>query len=176
MTPSPQRTRILAAGLLLSATLYSAPARVTQGTTIQHRIDALLKHRLRPEPLPVELPNPFLLYSGGIHDFKEDDGSSKPVVKAENTTEGGPNGGAVVKPLSAPSNVETLMDCVARLKAGGSVVINGQTYLAINGVLRKAGDIILSDWNNLLVKIQVVRIVPGHAVFRYQDAETTLKY
>jgi hypothetical protein len=172
-----RRSLILAAALRLFAPLCPAAApAATPIPTIQQRIDALLKHRLRPEPLPVDLPNPFQVFSGGIRDFAAEGAGLKPLGKEEKGANAGAPGANQPKALPAPTSAEVLGDCAARLKIGGIITAAGQKQIAINGVLRKEGDIIMTEWNNSLVHLRVVRFVSGQVVLRYREAEMTIKF
>ncbi|HEY1110471.1 MAG TPA: hypothetical protein VGE76_17610, partial [Opitutaceae bacterium] len=50
---------LLATLALVTADGTSALAADAASPVIARQIDELLKHRLRPEPLPIDLPNPF---------------------------------------------------------------------------------------------------------------------
>ena len=167
MSHLPHRTLICPAGLLVAASLFLASAGAAdRSDTVQQRIDTLLKYRLRPEALPVDPPNPFLLVNRETRDSAVDRTGSKP-------TDGG-----TLPPGELPiaSSVEILLDCAARLKIGGIIVINGQTQIVINGVRRKEGDVVVSDWNDSTVNLRLVRLLPGHVVLRFGESETTRKF
>jgi hypothetical protein len=152
--------------LLLAALL--APARADAAPrpgTIQQRIDALLKHRLKPEPLPVDAPNPFLLVSRESRDSATGGADSQAATDKLAASE---------PPVS--SEAEILVDCATRLRVGGIIVINGQTQVVINGVRLKEGDPVASDWNNAPIYLRLIRLLPGHIVLRLGDTEMTRKF
>jgi hypothetical protein len=177
MKPSRSRILILAGALLLVASpgVAAAPA-ATSGPTIQERLDALLKHRIKPEPLPVDLPNPFLVLSGGIRESGAEAAKSR-LAHGKEAAAGAAASDATAPAASLPpSNAEILSDCTTRLKIGGIIVVNGQAQISINGILRKEGDLIAVEWNHSSVPVRLVRFVSGQVVFRYRDAEMTVKF
>jgi hypothetical protein len=178
MKPPRARILIILAGLLLAAALpgSAAPGAAPSGPTIQERLDALLKHRIKPEPLPVDLPNPFLVFSGGIRESGAENASSR--LAAGKETGAGTAGSDATAPaaLAPPTTTEILSDCTARLKIGGIIIVNGQAQISINGILRKEGDLIAVEWNHTTIPVRLVRFVSGQVVFRYRDAEMTVKF
>lgn len=160
---------LIPAVVLVIVVFGASSARAAKSTlTNQQRIDALLKQRLNPEPLPVDLPNPFLMSSGGNRDLAE--GARDDTDKNSNSAP------ASLPAVPDQSSAFVLAECAARLKIGGIAIVNGQTQIAINNVLRKEGDIIMTEWNNSLVQLVVVRFLAGKIVLRFQDTETTLKF
>lgn len=169
MNRSRHRPLILVAVALAAVSLGLPVAHAAKQTlTIQQRIDALLKRRLNPEPLPVELPNPFQMSATGNSDAAE--GAAKEETDKLHQTIAASQG----TPTS--NSTQVLTECASHLKIGGIAVVNGQTQIAINNILRKEGDVVMAEWNNSLVQIVVVRFLAGKIVLRYQDAETTLKF
>ncbi len=145
--------------------------------TVQQRIDALLKHRLKPEPLPVTPPNPF--QTQGTARLSTDELASKPAVADEGPTPAtGPGTSDPTQPRETPgaSHSEVLIGCAQRLKLGGIIVLKEQIQIVVNGVPRKEGDMIAADWNNTIVYLRIARLLPGHMVLRYGDAEATMKF
>src|ERR1700690_236244 len=59
-----------------------------QSERLKQRIDVLLKHRLKPEALPVILPNPFETVSGGATTRRPDDSGT------DSSAEGDPDASA----------------------------------------------------------------------------------
>ena len=81
----PRSKLYLVGGIVLglAALGHSAVPATAPSPSIQSRIDALLKQRLKPEPLPVNPPNPFQLVSGARRESAPEDFSSKPAVLDE---------------------------------------------------------------------------------------------
>src|SRR5437868_1296145 len=73
-------------GLLLSCGLSGSSSHTAAPSPIiQQRIDALLKHRLKPEPLPTDPPNPFQVTSGSsTRDLAADGVAVKPATRGAN--------------------------------------------------------------------------------------------
>src|SRR5262249_14769429 len=102
-----------ALGLPRAATPAPAPAAAapTPSATIQQRIDALLKRRLRPEPLPVNLPNPFQM-SGGI--VRE--GAAEELAARAGEQDGAALANAINQGKINANPIEVLTSVSARLK------------------------------------------------------------
>lgn len=164
---------------LLTATLLGAASLHAAGTPspqIQQRIDALLKRRLTPVALPIDLPNPFQVITGGPSAPAPDDAISK-FPTAEEVAAGISASGETKSSGSAgPSNVDVLSAIVSRLKFGGIIVLKDQTKVVINGVPRREGDMMPADWNNAVVYLKVVKLLPDQVVLRYVDVDATLKF
>jgi hypothetical protein len=143
--------------------------------TLQQRIDALLKRRLKPEPLPVTPPNPFQPTGETRRDAAWDDVASKPAV----TEDAGAAGGQLAAVGSAANGAtasEILISCATKLKVGGVVVVKNQIQIVVNGITRKEGDNVAADWNNTIVQLKIARLLPGQMVLRYGDAEAVVKF
>jgi hypothetical protein len=157
----------LAAPAAAPASTAKAP---TQSERIQLRIDALLKRRLKPEPLPVVLPNPFAVVSGGTNgvrlDGTDDDGADGVVVETP------------AKPTEPPptTSAEALARGAAKLRIGGMVRLKDQLQIIINDSPRKVGDTVVLDRNNAMTYLQIVRIAPGEVTLRLNDATQTIKF
>lgn len=143
---------------------------------LQHRIDVLLKHRLKPEPLPVNPPNPFQMQSNAR--FSAEELGSKPAVTDESATPGSPTPAdpTQAREISGASHSEVLISCATRLKLGGIIVLKEQIQIVVNGVPRREGEMIAADWNNTIIYLRIARLLPGHMVLRYGDAEATVKF
>lgn len=173
----PLRSRemlILAAGLLAAAAGYSAAPASSSAPTIQQRIDALLKHRTRPEPLPVDPPNPFV--SRGIRESVMASSAPKATVSVESLANVAPAGTNPSPEFLAASSADVLAACAVRLKIGGVIRLRDQTQVVINDIPRKEGDFIAAVWSNSVVQLRLVRVVPGELVLRFEDAVITLKF
>jgi hypothetical protein len=177
MSRTPQKTPFRFPVLLGLAALGLAPTPGAEPSpTIQFRIDALLKHRLKPEPLPVNPPNPFQMISGSRREFSPEDLGSKPAVSDELVASSAPSEQAPPKELAGNSQAEVLIGSATKLKLGGIIILKDQLQIVVNGVPRKEGDSIAADWNNTIVYFKIARLLPGHMVLRYGDAEATVKF
>jgi hypothetical protein len=145
----------------LSAANAAEPAAASR--PVQQRIDALLKRRLRPEPLPVNPPNPFQLSGGAVRSITLEEISTLPAANQ-------------AKIPAAATNLEVLAGIVARLKVGGIIALKDQIQVVVNGVPRREGDSITVEWNKVLVSVKLIRLLPGQIVLRYADAEITIKF
>jgi hypothetical protein len=163
---------LLLAGMLSGSSGHSS----NPSPLIQQRIDALLKHRLKPEPLPTDPPNPFQVPSGSMRDLGVDGNGAKAAIKA--TSEVNANTPAVLPAgdASSASSAEVLAGCVARLKIGGLIRMRDQIQIVVNDVPRKEGDIIVVDWNNTAIQLRVVHVQPNQLTLHYGDADVILKY
>lgn len=176
MNRLPHRMLYVAAGLLLAAMLCLPPAEAAQpSAVIQRQIDALLKSRLRPEPLPVDPPNPFRVISGRAPDRAGDRAGSTFTVKPEDDARANRPALDPAGELAAASSAEVLTSCAAQLKIGG-IMLKGQIHVVINNVPRREGDAITAHWNNSTVTLRVVRIEPGLVVLRLGDAEISRRF
>lgn len=171
-----RRTAMLSLFAVLLAVAGAAPApapapaapskTVSQSERLRQRIDNLLKHRLKPEPLPVALANPFNssgLGANGRHG--DDDEADVPVV-------------AGAKPVEEHklTNAEALASCIPKLRISGMVKIKDQLHIVVNDVPRKEGDTIVLDRNNPMTYLLVVKIAPGALTLRLNDATQTVKF
>lgn len=168
------RPRAIAVVLTLSVTagVFAAaapPAKKAEPAPIPiaQQIDALLKRRLRPEPLPLDLPNPFALPG------------------SNGRREGQP---ALVEPVTAPrvanpneearvaTNADILAECASKLRIGGVMRVQGRAQLVINDAPRREGDSLIVSWNNTKVSLLVVQILADQVVLRYNDADISLRF
>jgi hypothetical protein len=163
----------LSAVLLLSALAAPAPAPVAkpagESERLKERIDALLKHRLKPDPLPIILPNPFAMVSGNAN-LHHPDGS------APENNPNTPRVTGLAEELPAGSSSEALARGVAKLRIGGTVTLKGQLQIIINDSPRKEGDIIVLDRKNAMTYLQIVRIANGTLTLRLNEATQTIRY
>jgi hypothetical protein len=167
----PLRTSLIVFAGVLGLPLAAAPApapAAPAGPTIQQRIDALLKRRLRPEPLPVSLPNPFQMSGGIVRETTAEERAAEP--------DGAALANAINQGKINANPVEVLTSVSARLKIGGIIALKDQLQLVINGVPRKEGDSVAADWNGALVFVKIVRLSAGQIVLRYGEAEITMKF
>ena len=159
-----------ALGLLSTFAAVPSPA-------IQQRIDALLKHRLDPTPLPVELPNPFQVVKGSIREYTADDSTAGlPATMTGVVTAPAADGSTPPKTPATASNAEVLTSAAARLKVGGFIVLNDQIQVVINGAPRREGDMIAVDWNSGLIYLKIVRLLSNEIVLRYGDTDAILRF
>ena len=164
-----------AAGLLLSAaTALAAPApgapapkkSTDRFERTKEHIDALLKNRLKPDPLPSILPNPFQL-------------AEEAPVNTSHTPGDEPAGHEAVVPVDAAppgSDAEFLALYAATLKISGMVQLNGRLQLIINQSSYKEGDFIVLRNKETNIFLKVVHIVPGELTLGYNGVEQTVKF
>src|SRR5262245_21462409 len=115
---------LLSAAALLAATApaakssRTAPAPEPRVSIGQH-IDALLRTRLRPHPLPLDPPNPFALPGAARRDNNP---------SAQSTTEPPALASDGNRPNAAraATSAEILADCASRLRIGGLLRFNDQ--------------------------------------------------
>lgn len=170
------RTALLLAFVTLAPSSVSAAAGPSE--KLQQRIDTLLKRRLKPEALPVDLPNPFQVITGGgsTREGSPEEIGPRSLPTDDVTLKSAPVGGTPGASSAAPSSVDVLSATVARMKFGGTIILKDHIKVVINGVQRQEGDMIPADWNNNVVYLKIVRLLPTHVVLRYGDAEATLKF
>lgn len=153
----------------------SAGFGATPSPAIQLRIDALLKRRLAPEPLPFDLPNPFQPAKGSIRELTRDDLANQPATMAGVVATPTTEPGAPPKDPVVVSSAEVLAGATARLKVGGFIVLKDQIQVVINGAPRKEGDLLAVEWNDGIVYLRIVRLLANEIVLRFGDAEATLR-
>jgi hypothetical protein len=168
-------------GLTAVGALFAAPAKAptppaTPSPAIVRQIDALLKHRLRPDPLPIDPPNPFVVSGGGIRDSIIEGGRVRSTMRVEAMTENAQPDANPNREAVPASNADVLAACASRLRIGGMIQMKDQTQVVINDAPRKEGDFLTVQWNNAPVHLRVVRVNRESFVIRYMDAELTLRY
>ena len=188
MNPSTRRLYFLAAGLWFAAFGLAGaqaaarpaarpPARPSAKPADRYlrtkeRIDALLKSRLNPDPLPATLANPFQLPAG----MAVVDPRTGPSPDLPAGHKGDPV--ATTKPVepAIPTNdTEALALYAADLKITGTVKLNGQAHLIINQSPYKEGDLLLLNRQNDTVYLQIVRITQTELTLGLNQAVLTLK-
>jgi hypothetical protein len=142
--------------------------------SIREEIDALLKLRLQPRPLPVDPPNPFRDVRQVQRDSSVDRLATKLAIASE--TDAIVSATAVELDATSTSNAAVLASCVSRLRVGGIMRLKEEVHVVINDVPRREGDIIGAVWRDTAVAIRVVRIQAGQLTLRFGDAETVLKF
>lgn len=165
---------LLAVAALCAAPAPKPPLPAGPSPTIVRQIDALLKHRLQPEPLPVEPPNPFVVTGGGIRDSVVEGGRVRPSLAVENlsaSASANPDREAV-----PANNADILAACAGKLRVGGMIRLKDQIQIVIDNAARKEGDFLTVQWAGAPVHLRIVRLLSDQFVLRYQDAELTLRY
>jgi hypothetical protein len=159
---------LLAAGPIAGAVAPAPTA--AESAAVRERIDALLKRRLTPSPLPVDPPNPFVVLNA-------------PGVVAAETPGAGP--GKSVAPEAAPlldadddpiSGAAALARYASRLRIAGLIRIKDQVHIIINDSAWREGDLLIVERNPRLVQLQVARIQPGQLTLRLGDAELVMRF
>jgi hypothetical protein len=158
-----------AVGGKTSAEAAARAAKVSE--RIAQRIDALLGQRLKPETLPRNPPNPFIMNGvaavqrGDAVDPEPSPGEAEKAAADRQAEE-----------RAAFSDAELLARYVAGLKLGGMITLNDQPRIVINDIPRREGDTIAVKYDGAEVRIQMIRIQPGTITFRFNEAEQTIKY
>jgi hypothetical protein len=163
------------AALAVVATHGGTPSRgAAASPKLRAQIDALLKARQWPEPLPIDPPNPFVV----IHDNARSLSGRSP-----STTKAGEEPRAALgvvtstgEYLTPATAAEILGNAASRLKLGGVIQLKDEMQIVVNDLPRREGDFITVKWNNVSYSLRVVRVQPGMLVLRYEGAEMTLRF
>ncbi len=155
----------LGLGTLLAVPAATPPASPPPPLTAAQQIDRLLHRRLKPEPLPLDLPNPFVM---SAKELKDSIIASSPAGAdtADDAHE-------IARPLS---NAEVLSDGISRLRFAGIIRLKDQIQVVINDQPRKEGDTLKVPWNNTQILIRVQRISSNDVILRYLDVEATVRF
>ena len=180
--PSP-RIILVIATLGLAAGAVAAPRAPARSPAVKpadrslrtnERIDALLKFRLAPDPLPANLANPFQLPAGSL--AAETRETNPPDQSGSHKTDpANPVIPVNIDQLPPGSDSEALAVYAASLKITGTVRLNGQAHLIINQSPYKEGDLILLSVQAKSVYLQVIRITPTELTLGLNQAVQTLK-
>jgi hypothetical protein len=163
---------------LLAATLAWPSGQTTTAVSapLQQKIDALLKPRLKPEPLPVNPPNPFQMIGGMKREAASEEPARSAAMRDDVVASLAPAADGASKEVIASQQSEILITCATRLKLGGVIILKDQIQIVVNGVPRREGDTVAADWNNTIVYLKIVRLLPGTMVLRYGESEATVKF
>lgn len=167
--------QILVLGLL-TGLLWAAPTNPSAGDSMQirQRIDALLKRRLQPTPIPVDPPNPFAVaaaVSVGLTPVREspEAGGNEPAMRA--VIVGNPD-----DEIGSANTAELLARFASRLRITGMIRMKDQVHVIINDSAWKEGDYMILNQGSLIIRLQVMRIVPGQLTLRLEEAELVLRF
>jgi hypothetical protein len=178
MNPSSRRSLALVTLSLLAVTsVPAAPAgtpakadarkNVDRFVRTKQRIDALLQHRMKSEPLPTTRPDPFQLTSPAL----PVSGSRVPVITPPAGSEPAlPAGSATVDAPPLTGDAEILARHASGLILGGIVEFNGRVQLIINQTPRKEGDLLVIRDKDDILYLQVIRLTPRELTLGYKDA------
>jgi hypothetical protein len=121
------------------------------------RIEVLVGRRLKPEPLPASMPNPFYR---GVE-------PTELAAQAEPVPEAVP---------AAPdiTDADTLARIAPTLRFSGYVIRNQQPYVAINSIVCKVGDVVPIAGPEATLFIQVRAITPSQVTVGLNDAELSI--
>jgi hypothetical protein len=160
-----------------SKTNAAAQRAAKQSEEIARRIDSLLSARLKPEPLPRVLPNPFVVVSGVVS-AQRSDGSTAEAPAGESPVDAANDTATAAQPEEFPAftSAELLARCAATLKFGGMIQLNDRMQVVINNVPRKEGDIVSVTLGPNKVYLRVARISPGSVTMRLNEAEQVINY
>ena len=154
-----------ASAALLSVALAVSSFAAEPTPTIRQQIDALLRQRLRPEPLPTELPNPFQAPTAMVRPRAVVTEPEKSAEEAEAQRE-----------AARPRDSDILADFASRLRIGGIIRLKDQVLVVINDIPRKEGDYIPLPGPNSRATVVITRLMSDRMVLRYQDAELTISF
>ena len=152
----------------------AAPKVVDHFERTKQHIDALLKRRLNPDPLPALLPNPFQL------------SDETPSVNSTRTPPGPPSDQTVttvvakVDPpadyLPPGSDEELLARYLPTLRVSGTGQQNGRAYVIINSSPYREGDVITITNKSQKLYFQILRIATSEITIGYNEATQILKF
>jgi hypothetical protein len=129
------------------------------------RIDALLRPHLNPPPLPVSLPNPFLVVRGTAEFTESSAAAPTPEARAAGPLdESGP-----------VTDTDMLARGVAQLKIGGTMQINDVTQVMINRTTYKEGDFLTLETKPTPIHVQLVRLTREELTLRYNEATQAVR-
>jgi hypothetical protein len=154
------RIFVITVGVLLSALLCLAAPNTkasNYAARTKGRIDTLVNRRLKPEPLPDVLPNPFQL-SGVVTPTNPTTVPTSPV-----------------EPAPPSNDSEALAHYAATLKIGGIVQLNGRVQLVINQSPYREGDLVFVDNKNAVIYLQIIRLTPSELTLGLNQAVQTIK-
>jgi hypothetical protein len=157
---------LVTASSALPAPAAEASAAPRPSVPLVSRIDALLRPHLKPTPLPVSLPNPFIVVRGsaelsetpGPKAVPEPGVSAAPAVEDALLTDG-----------------EILARCMAQLKIGGTMQLNDVTQLMINRNTYKEGDYLTLEGRSAPIHVQIVRLSREELTLRYNEVTQTVR-
>jgi hypothetical protein len=161
---------VILVGTSLAAAAVAPAPTPAESAAVRERIDALLKRRLTPSPLPVDPPNPFVLVSAPGVAAAETPG-------AASGKSGAPEPAPLVDDDDDPiSGTAALARYASRLRIAGLIRIKDQVHIIINDSAWREGDLLIVERNPRLVQLQVARIQPGQLTLRLGDAEMVLRF
>lgn len=168
--------------LALVAGLFAAEAArvgMDDSAVIRQRIDALLKRRQKPEPLPVDPPNPFVQVSGGtaaVTAAAPGPGREPAVSGFSPATTVPPPATRTDEEAGSASTTELLARVASRLRITGAIRLKDQLHVIINDNPWKEGDTLVINQGARIIRLQVLRIQPGQLTLRLEEAELVLKF
>jgi hypothetical protein len=159
---------------LVAGLLWAAPTKpADESALIRQRIDALLKRRQKPEPLPVDPPNPFSLTAVGTANPSPPRDPPPATVATEPTA-------VVAAPVGEEAETanptELLARCASRLRITGVIRLKDQVHVIINDSPWKEGDYLIVNQGTRILRLQVARIQPGQLTLRLEEAELVLRF
>lgn len=170
MKSTPLTLVLLGCTITLSAAVPVKPPPAESAQIRQH-IAALLQKRQRPDPLPADPPNPFLLTTvipGGP-------GQGRELAAAAAEAPAPLVSGAVAEAEPA-GTAELLARLASRLRIAGIIRQKDQVNIIINDSPWKEGDYLIVNHAGRIVRLQVLRIQPGQLTLRLEEAELVLRF
>ena len=123
----------------------------------EEHIEVLVGRRLKPEPLPTSMPNPFYR---GVE-------PTELAAQAEPTPEAVPEAPDI-------TDADTLARIAPTLRFSGYVIRNQQPYVAINSIVCKVGDVVPIPGPAATIFIQVRAITSSQITVGLNDAEISI--
>ena len=154
-------------GLPTDGLAVTAAGNEKGSAVLREQIDSLLKRRRRPEPLPLDPPNPFVLLAPIAGGLTRPATPSDRMVPVESTLRSEP---------TATETAEALARFASRLRIGGMIRIKDQVQIIINDVACREGDYITVERAPRMIRLQVLRILPGQLTLRLDEAELVLRF
>ncbi len=171
------------AGLVLAAGFLPPRARgAAASPVLRAQIDALLKARQWPEPLPIDPPSPFVVINDSGRNLLAAAPGRSPAPTSASRSGDEPRPADFIRtPAPAADAVqltaaEILGNTAGRLKLGGVMQLKDQMQIVVNDLPRREGDFVTVLWNNATYALRIIRVQPGLLVLRYEGAEMTLRF
>lgn len=160
---------------LVAGLLWAAPTKpADESALIRQRIDTLLKRRQKPEPLPVDPPNPFSLTAVGTANPVPPRDTPPTIVATESSAAVG--AGTPGQEAETSNPTELLARFASRLHITGVIRLKDQVHIIINDSPWKEGDYLIVNQGARILRLQVARIQPGQLTLRLEEAELVLRF
>jgi hypothetical protein len=125
MTSFPRRRFFIGLIALVAAAATPAPGPIPP-PSIAQQLDRLLQRRLKPEPLPLDLPNPFVMLAKEAKDSI--------ITQSVAVAEAAP--ADAMEAIRPVANADVLADAISRMHFGGVIRMKDQVQILINDAPR----------------------------------------